>query len=219
MSLPIPDEAMTQGPQAEASRPRLPMARIFSWLSGTLFVGLIAAFIWQAGFFASLRPTPNAIEQPAVAHPEQVAVGASRYTGSDRERQPYWVEAKSGVQDATNPNQVHLDSVTGELRRVSGEVLAMQSDNALYDTKSRVLELQGGVKIDSQGSYIAKMSRARVVVEDKSLDTDVPVTVTFANGRIDANGMKITDDGKRIVFFNRVKARFEPGAAQGTTAQ
>jgi hypothetical protein len=85
----------------------------------------------------------------------------------------------------------------------------------------KALDLQGEVKLESKGSFVAEMARARVVLEDKAVDTDVPVLVTFDAGTINAQGMKITDDGKRILFFNGVKARFQQapaGPSDGSTA-
>lgn len=217
MSLPTPE---TELETAALPRRRLPLSKIFSWGAAAAFVGLIMLFVAEAGMFASLLPQP-AKEQANVENPEQITVGASRYTGSDKDRQPYWVEAKSGIQDAQNRDLVHMQTVTGELTRLSGEVLSLNSAEALYDTKSKALDLQGQVKLESKGSFVAEMARARVVLDNKAVDTDVPVLVTFDAGTINAQAMKITDDGKRILFFNGVKARFQQaplGPSDGSTA-
>jgi lipopolysaccharide export system protein LptC len=205
---------------AAPHRRRVSLSRIFTWGAGAAFVGLVLLFVVEAGMFASLVPEPVK-QQTAIENPDQITVGASRYTGSDKDRQPYWVEAKSGTQDAQNRDLVHMNSVTGELTRLSGEVLSLTSAEALYDTKSKALDLQGEVKLESKGSFVAEMARARVVLEDKAVDTDVPVRVTFDAGTINAQAMKITDDGKRILFFNGVKARFQEaplGPSDGSTA-
>lgn len=218
MSLPIPDTDAGAAPAAPRRR-RITPSQILSWASAAAFGGLILLFVGEAGFFQSLVPkSPE--PKPVVQNPDQVTVGASRYTGSDRDRQPYWVEAKSALQDAKNPDQVHLNTVTGEMNRATGEVLALKADEALYDTKTKGLDLQGGVSLESKGGYVAQMARAHVVLEDKSVDADVPVLVTFDRGTITAQAMKITDDGARILFFNGVKARFQqaPAASDGSTA-
>ncbi|MDP4824007.1 MAG: LPS export ABC transporter periplasmic protein LptC [Aestuariivirgaceae bacterium] len=218
MSLPIPDPE-TGMPPAVPRRRRITLSKIFSWAAAAAFAGLILLFVVEAGMFESLVPKPPE-PQAAVENPEQLTVGASRYTGSDKERQPYWVEAKSGIQDANNRDLVHMETVTGEMTRLSGEVLSLNSQKALYDTKTKALDLEGEVKLESRGGFVAHMSRARVVLEDKAVDTDVPVRVTFDAGVINAQGMKISDDGKRILFFNGVKARFQeaPAPTDGSTA-
>lgn len=210
MSLPTAD-----GP--EAPRPRIPAARYLTWAAAAVFLVLVGAFVIQAGLFS--ENLPQAGSQPegtSIATPSQISVAGSRYTGSDKDKQPYWVEAAKALQDDKNPDLVHLQTVKGEMRRLSGEVINVDATNALYDHDAKQLDLEGDVRIISQGSYEARMAKARVVIEDKSLTSEVPVTVTFDTGRIDANGMKITDDGQRIVFFNRVKAHFE--APEGSAA-
>jgi len=52
------------------------------------------------------------------------------------------------------------------------------------------------------------MEKARVIVAEKRLTSDVPVTVEFTSGTIDANGVEISNDGNNILFLNGVKARF-----------
>ena len=51
----------------------------------------------------------------------------------------------------------------------------------------------------------------------QALDTDVPVEVVMngGNSRINAGGMKISDDGKTILFLNGVKARFNQTMTNG----
>jgi indolepyruvate ferredoxin oxidoreductase len=54
-----------------------------------------------------------------------------------------------------------------------------------------------------------------IVVEEKRLVSGGPVAVTFGSGTVNANGMQITDDGRRILFLNGVKARFDAPQAKG----
>lgn len=219
MSLPTPEPAPPDDLSGgEALRSKPSSARVLSWVFGFGFLALVGAFVWQAGMFASLLPRTEPARDEAAPKPSQVTVGASRYTGTDRDRQPYWVEADSAIQDDKNTERVHLDKVRAEMRRLSGEVVSLRAANAVYDSKAKVLDLAGDVRIVSQGNYAAQMSRATVTVEDKVMTTDVPVNVEFASGTIAANGMKITEDGARILFFNRVKARFDPTSG-GSAAQ
>jgi hypothetical protein len=62
------------------------------------------------------------------------------------------------------------------------------------------------------------MEKAAVTVADKVLKSSVPVTVTMDRSTIKSNGLEISNDGKRIMFFNGVKARFLPAGSKGDTA-
>ena len=202
MSSPIVDD--TPPP-----RKRVNKARIFTAFAALGFVGLVTIFIIEAGIFSADIPTAgNLPKAEDVETPAQISMGRSRYEGADKQGQPYWVEAESALQDEKNSHLVRLQQVTAEMRRTSGEVITVDANVADYENKARFIDLSGDVRIASPGSYDARMQKARVTLADKMLLSEVPVAVTFASGQIDANGMKITDDGERILFFNGVKAQF-----------
>lgn len=180
-------------------------------------VGLVAAavlltllFFYQAGFFAVLLPKQQQ-PAPVVEKAQQISSTASRVTGFDREQQPYEIAASEGFQDKDQPNLVHLQDLTGSFRKLSGKTYEIAAETGLYDTKTKMMDLSGHVRIIEPGRLTATMSKAQVQVDRKSLDTDVPVEVVMDNGNshINAGGMKISDDGKTILFLNGVKARFE----------
>jgi LPS export ABC transporter protein LptC len=167
-------------------------------------------FFYQAGFFSVLMPKQQP-PAPVVEKAQQISSRASRVSGFDREQQPYEIAASEGFQDKDKPNLVHLQDLTGTLRRISGKTYEIEANTGLYDTKTKQIDLEGDVRIVEPGRLTATMSKALVQVESKSLDADVPVEVVMngGNSRISAGGMKISDDGKTILFLNGVKARFE----------
>lgn len=200
--------------RTESARTRAALAPILSYGSAALGLVIVAAFLYEAGLFAALVPKPP-VPPPTVGRPEQITASHSTVNGLDRERQPYTINAETAIQDKDAPAKVHLEGVTGSFRRTSGEVLELAAKTALYDTDARLLDLAGDVTIVSKGRFSAAMSRARVVTEEKRLTTAVPVEVRFGSGTILSNGLEITDDGKRILFLNGVKARFSKSAKQG----
>lgn len=188
-------------------------ARLASFVSLGLVaaaVALTALFFYQAGFFSVLVPK-QAEPPPVVEKAQQISSRASRVSGFDREQQPYEIAASEGFQDKDQPNLVHLQDLTGSFRKVSGKTYEIAANAGLYDTKLKQIDLSGDVRIVEPGRLTATMAKAQVQVETKALETDVPVEVVMDNGtsRISAGGMKISDDGKTILFLNGVKARFE----------
>lgn len=200
--------AETAGRAAPA---RYRRARVASWALFGLAAALAAVFVVHVARFESAAPTrPEAETAQPVS--TGVVVTDSRLTGFDRERQPYSVTAESAVQDAAEPNRVHLEGVAGELHRASGETLGLAARTALFDSKSDVLELEGDVTLVSAGRFVAEMAKADVTLSDKRLRSQGPVRVTFDRGRITAGGLEITEDGNRVVFSDRAKVTFGPSA-------
>ena len=52
-----------------------------------------------------------------------------------------------------------------------------------------------------------------MTLKEKRLYAKVPVTVIFDRGTIQANGIDISDNGNRVLFFDGVKTRFDSESA------
>jgi lipopolysaccharide export system protein LptC len=190
------------------------LARAMSWFAGALGLGVVLAFLVQAGLFTALLPEgPDA--PPPQTRPDQISATQSTVTGMDREQQPYEVTARRGWQDEATPSIVHLEGPEGRFRRAAGTEYMISAETGLYDTETRKLNLSGNVLLEQKDRFTARMDRANVVVEEKRLVSEGPVAVTFGSGTVNANGMQITDDGRRILFLNGVKARFDAPQAKG----
>jgi lipopolysaccharide export system protein LptC len=186
---------------------RFQLARFVSIGSLCLALGLVAAFIYQAGLFQALAPRP--VEPgPQAPLAGQTTVSDSRATGFDRENQPYDVTAASARQDEKEPDRVYLKAVAGTFKRGTGDTFKLTANSGLYKTTAKELDLDGDVTLISEGRFTARMARAHVIVAEKKLTSNTPVTVDLGSGRIDANGLEITEDGKKILFSNGVRAKF-----------
>jgi lipopolysaccharide export system protein LptC len=198
------------------------VARRLAWLSLGLALGLLAVLAYQAGSFTNLVPQQQDISNAETSQAEQtlsgqeVTVSQSRFTGFDKQQQPFTVSARNAVQHEDDKNKVRLVEVEAQLKRKTGEKVAIKSEKALYDAKSRTIDLDGNVIIVSADGFVAKMDQARVNIDEHRLRSDVPVEVVSPSGVIRSNGIEIIDDGARILFFNRVKATFGGGDRKGT---
>lgn len=192
---------------------RARLARVLSWAAVAAGLGFIVAFLAQAGLFSVLEPkAPQPVPQMGG---EQIAATQSTVTGIDKDKQPYEVRARRGWQDEKEPALVHLEAPEGVFRRAQGAEYRISGDTGLYDTRDKTLALTGNVLLEQRGRFTARMERANVVVAEKRLTSEGPVSATFGTGTVDANGLQITDDGGRILFLNGVTARFEAPDPKG----
>jgi lipopolysaccharide export system protein LptC len=177
------------------------------YVSGA-FVGvvvlLVLIFLYQTGVFTS---PPKPVEQ-AVLPADQVTVMDSTITGLDSQQRPYSISANNAVQDKDKPNFIALEEVSGATNRKNGEAITFESKKGLYDSDVKALDLETDVVIKSAGRFTARMDKAHVIVAEKRLTSNVPVSVELTSGTINANGVEITNDGNNIVFLNGVKAQF-----------
>jgi lipopolysaccharide export system protein LptC len=194
---------------AARRRPGYWRARVASWALVGIAASLAAVFVAHIAKFEATAPSLPARE-PTAPVSDQVVVTSSKLTGVDRDRQPYTITAASAVQDSAEPNRVRLRSVAGELHRSSGDVMSLAARTAVYDSKTKMLQLEDEVSLVAAGRFVADMTRAEITLSDKRLRSETAVTVTFDRGEISAGGLEISDDGNRIVFFNRAKVVFGP---------
>ncbi len=196
---------------------RATLARAASWLAAGTGVGLIGLFLYQAGLFSTLMPK-LAPPAPHIDSPGQITSIDSVLTGKDNAGNPYEITAKRASQDKDSNTVFHLDTMRGSFHRAASSTYRVVSDTARYDSKAKTADLKGSVQIVEEGRFTARMAEAHVDLAAKSLDADVPVSVVLNHGTIDANGLKITDDGNHVLFLNGVKAHFDnSSAAPGAT--
>lgn len=202
---------------------RIRASRWLAWLSSIVALAMIGLLAYEAGTFDSLTPgMPSKAEGGAAtdiakgATDKELTVSESRFTGFDREQQPFSVTAKSAVQDEDDAGKVRLVEVAAQLKRKSGEDVSISSQHALYDSTAKTIDLEGNVIITSADGFVAKMAKAQVNIEEHRLKSEVPVEVVYPRGTIRSNGMEIIDDGARILFFNRVKATFGGDGRKGS---
>ena len=143
------------------------ISRVLAWLFLAAAGAVVFLFLLQAGALDALRPgppksaeskKPAAPSLEAVAEPtagkrgDQVSVSRSQFTGFDKQRQPFSVKAERAVQDRSDASKVHLERVIAELKRNSGEEIAISSRTALYDVDGKSIDLDGEVELSSARS-------------------------------------------------------------------
>ncbi len=199
-------DAMHRLPRARTAKAaaRARMAPYVSAAFGGAVVILIVVFLYQTGSFS---PAPKRVEPTAVSH-DQVTVTDSTITGLDSQNRPYSISARGAVQDKDKPNFINLDEVSGATNGSNGEPITFESRKGLYNSDVKTLDLDTDVVIKSTGRFTARMDKAHVIIGEKRLTSNVPVTVEFSSGTIDANGVEISNEGNNILFLNGVKALF-----------
>jgi LPS export ABC transporter protein LptC len=183
------------------------LAPWFSRLAAVLGLGLVGAFLWQAGVFNALMPRPPAVP-PRIDNPGESTSEGARLTGFDKDNHPYWIAAEKGRQDPARRDIIYLTKITAQFASKAGEQYDVSADGGYYDRRDASLNLRGNVHILQGKRFDARMPQATVMIAQKSLQTERAVVVTMATGEIRSEGLQITHDGNHILFFNGVHAIF-----------
>jgi hypothetical protein len=194
--------------RAKRAVTRARLAPLLGFGAGVVGLGVVGVFLTQSIFINPDPPKLNAVAPPTKV--EKVVSGqASKITGYDKNKQPFELAALNGIQDATNLDLVHLQTLTGTFHKAGGGAIDLASNAAQYDSNTKLLSMQGKVVLKEAGHYVAYMDAASVNVDDHSLVSQTPVKVDMATGTVEADTMTVGPYGGRILFKGRVKAVFE----------
>jgi LPS export ABC transporter protein LptC len=183
------------------------------WLALALFLaagGLVAFFLWRSGIVVERRATPPKVEV-TVSDQGVILVRNPDITGLDEEDLPFELRARLSRRVERQPDLVHLEEVSGVLRRRNGERIHLRADRAVYDRRREQAVLIGNVRIYTPGRFDLRTTRARVEVPRKLFVVEEPVTVRLNDGVIRAGGMRTRRNSDRVFFTGRVHATFGTG--------
>lgn len=198
---------LRSAPRARRANARAGMTRWLSYVALAVAAGLGLAFALELGLLERPAPKTDAPLAP-VEKPNQITGGPSKISGFDRNRLPFEITAQKGVQDEKSETIVHLQTVDSVFARPNGAKLNITSKGAVYETKSKALELDGDVVFAEGQRFRAHMQKAAVNMDDQTLTSKSPVAVDIIGGKITADSLTITSNGERIIFRGGVKARF-----------
>jgi lipopolysaccharide export system protein LptC len=172
-------------------------------------VAAAAAGLAVYTFLPLLKPTPVETDPAAAlapSHPKQAIAYEGEISGVDKNQKPFTIKADKGLQDQQQKNVVHLDKIEGQFKDAKGAALDVASQQGQYDSKSKVLVLDGEVVIRDDKGMTARMGKAEFNTETKALESKTPVQVEMTNGTVAADALTADNDGERLLFKGRVKA-------------
>jgi lipopolysaccharide export system protein LptC len=118
------------------------------------------------------------------------------------------------VQVGEVADSIDLETVTARLDRQGGGWVTITSQTGRYEQKANHVILTGQVHLKDDEGYDVVTEKAEInLAEPAHAFGDQPVTGMGPKGRINANGFRITDEGKTVMFTGRATLNV-PGAAR-----
>ncbi len=139
-------------------------------------------------------------------------VANALFTGTDKRNRPFTITAQSANQSATNKNAVQLNLPKADLTLKDGAWVAMSSKTGLYDRELQTLDLTGDVSMFQDGGYEFRTRSIRIFLNDNTVTGKEPVQGQGPFGMLSAAGVRLLDQGKRIMFTGKTRLTIFPGA-------
>ena len=137
----------------------------------------------------------------------------ARYMGVDDRNQSYTVTAAEANQLAPQSSLVFLKEIKADvfIDDVSGQWLALTAKEGMYERNNGLLDLTGNVSIYSDQGHEFHTEKARIDLDARIADGDMPVNGQSPFGILQAGNFHLDGDNQEMVFGNGVKLIIFPG--------
>jgi lipopolysaccharide export system protein LptC len=172
-------------------------------VAAVIVVGLIAF-----GLFYRQLPDNVSVDSAAISDGNLV-MDSPNLDGFDDKDRPYSVKAKRAIQDLKNTDVIKLEGIQADLPIDDKNFAKVNAAKGIYDNKAQTLKLSEEIILNSSNGYVITLQEADIDVQKGTLISNAPISVESPNGNITAEALEIKDNGKRIVFKNKVKLIFQ----------
>jgi len=172
--------------------------------------GGAAIVILMAAYLFSMFALPGIDPGEARIVDGKLVMKNPKISGSDSGKRPYTLTADKAVQDALKPTRITLEKIEGRISIDDSNTADVIAGIGIYDSLEKTLLLSDSVSVDTADGMSIRMEGASIDIESGSLTTDRPVSVDTGRVQVSADSLTVEDEGKRIIFENRVRMTLQP---------
>jgi len=137
------------------------------------------------------------------------------YRGVNTKGDPVEIVAARALQAGTLEEVIDLETIEATLVRAEGGKVTLEAKTGRYDQKNNTVVLTGSVHIVDEKGYDVVTETATILLNSPAQAFgDQPVTGKGPQGNIRANGFRITDEGKTVMFTGRSRLELRNGVPQ-----
>jgi lipopolysaccharide export system protein LptC len=142
-----------------------------------------------------------------------------RYEGFTNDNGHYVVSAKVATQAIDSQEELDLEGVTGKLTQIDQSWMTLAGKTGHYHLRSKQLTLASGIDINTSSKVHAALERADLDLTTRTVTSDVPVAVDMPNGSVQAIGLEIENEKRRVLFKSNVVAHLVPPPSSAPKSQ
>lgn len=137
-----------------------------------------------------------------------------RYVGTDKDNQPYAVTADIAKKlDGEGMDvRIGLELPKADITLKDGTWLVLTAENGIYARRNKTLDLSGAVNLFHDSGYEFRTDKAQVDLARGVAEGNRPVKGQGPFGTLNAEGFRLLNKGRTIVFTGKSKMVLKPGA-------
>lgn len=125
---------------------------------------------------------------------------------------PYSVRAARAVRDLTGTGVIDLERIQATVPLNSDVEARVLAAAGVYDSDANTLDITDSLSLETSDGKRADLGSAAIDLAAGSLSTDEPVHVSMPGAELQADRLRVEDNGKRMLFESRVRLVVQPGA-------
>jgi lipopolysaccharide export system protein LptC len=187
-----------------------------------LAVPLVAAMIAVAFPVYSYLAAPVSIQVQADGSAfanGKLVMANPKLNGFTKQKLPYSMTALRAIQDVSKQGIIDLEGIDAKLPVSADNVAAINASHGIYNRDGNTMSLTSDVTITTTDGLEAKFKSVFLDIGKGTMKTTDPVDVSRGGSRITADSMSIQDNGKIVVFENRVRVNIDPAGLKAAEAK
>jgi len=151
--------------------------------------------------FAAL--TADQTEDPSMVNP--------RYLGIDKDNQSFSITADLARNLGQGSMSVELEMPKADITLEDGSWIVVTAENGVFKRTEKTLNLIGAVNLYHDSGYEFRTSKVHIDLDRGLADGDAPIQGQGPFGDLQAEGFRLIDKGRTIIFTGKSKLVLYPG--------
>lgn len=169
----------------------------------------IAALFFAWSYTATTMQIPVSAEGAAFSDGKLVMANP-KLEGVTKDNLPYSMKALRAVQEIGRESMIELEGIDARLPMDAGNWATVTAPKGLYDRDKNTLDMLGEIKVVTTDGVEANLKSVSIEIGKGNLSTTDPVAISRAGSRISSDRMKIAENGRVLVFEQRVRVHIDP---------
>jgi lipopolysaccharide export system protein LptC len=162
-----------------------------------------------------LQPPPARIQmsfQRLSSLADDLAMDNPRLSGTDNDGQPFVISARRAAPENRSSDRIRMQDIIADLSSKDGTGIHVTAGSGVIDTKTRILQMTGGIHITTQNGYDAKAPSAVADLRAGTLHGDSGISADGSFGRITSAKFAMNRTSKQLHFWGNVKMLLNPNS-------
>ena len=135
-----------------------------------------------------------------------------KLNGFTKQKLPYSLTATRATQDVGQQAVIDLEGINAKLPVATDNIVSVDAAHGIYNRDANTMDLTSDVSVTTTDGLVAKFKSIFLDMGKGSMKTSNPVDVSRGGSRITADSMSVQDNGRLVVFENRVRVNIVPAA-------